>query len=83
MCFANPLCFLHICNATYQAKMRKLLFSLIAVSALTITVARADDPPGFGGGSPDPIPVDGGASLLVAAGVSYGYKRLRSKKAAK
>jgi hypothetical protein len=62
--------------------MKKYLLLLI-FAACTATVALADDPPGFGGGSPDPIPVDGGASLLVAAGIGYGVKRLRAKKALK
>ena len=43
----------------------------------------ADEPPPFGGGSPDPIPVDGGASYLLAAGGVYAYKKLKARKAAK
>jgi hypothetical protein len=59
-------------------------FLLLFVFAVcTAAVCLADDPPGFGGGSPDPIPVDGGASLLVAAGIGYGVKRLRANKAKK
>jgi hypothetical protein len=45
--------------------------------------ALAVDPPPFGGGSPDPIPVDGGASYLLAAGGVYAYRKLKARKAAK
>ena len=34
-------------------------------------------PPGGGGGDNPNIPVDGGASLLAAAGVAYGIKKYR------
>lgn len=35
--------------------------------------------PGSGGPTPDPtaVPIDGGASLLLAAGVGFGLKKLR------
>lgn len=68
--------YIRIANTCY---MKKLLFSFLAVSALTVSVSLADDPPPIGG-SPDPIPVDGGVSLLAAAGVGYGVKRLRASK---
>jgi hypothetical protein len=60
--------------------MKKYIL-LLVVAVCSAFVSLADNPPGFGGGSPDPIPVDGGASLLVAAGIGYGAKRLRAKKA--
>jgi hypothetical protein len=62
--------------------MKKILFLLLTLSVCFALPALADDPPGFGGGSPDPIPVDGGASLLAAGGIGYAIKRLRAKKAA-
>ena len=34
---------------------------------------------GFGDGGGD-VPVDGGLSLLVAAGVGYGAKKIREKR---
>lgn len=46
-------------------------------------IASAD--PVGPGGDPDATPIDGGISLLVAAGVGYGAKKLhsaRKKKAA-
>ncbi|QKG54359.1 PID-CTERM protein-sorting domain-containing protein [Hymenobacter sp. BRD67] len=39
--------------------------------------------PGSGGPAPqDPtaVPLDGGASLLLASGVAYGLKRLRQRR---
>lgn len=32
--------------------------------------------PGDPGGDPDGIPIDGGVSLLAAAGVGYGIKKI-------
>jgi hypothetical protein len=60
--------------------MKKVLLLLLVASACFALPALAADPPGFGGGSPDPIPVDGGASLLAAGGIGYAIKRLRAKK---
>ncbi len=40
-------------------------------------------PPGGGGGADAGAPIDGGISLLVAAGASYGVKKLYNKKKAK
>jgi hypothetical protein len=58
-----------------------VLLVLVVVFALPVLAA---DPPSLGNsGSPDPIPVDGGASFLAASGMYYGIKRLRAKKAAK
>lgn len=36
--------------------------------------------PGFGD-DVDDVPIDGGLSLLVAAGIGYGAKKLRKRKA--
>ena len=59
-----------------------LLLTLVAF--VLVFPAFAADPPGLGNpGSPDPIPVDGGASLLAASGIGYAVKRLRAKRAAK
>jgi hypothetical protein len=38
--------------------------------------------PGFGDDVED-VPIDGGLSLLVAAGVGYGAKKIKDKKAKK
>ena len=48
----------------------------LATGLLTTTQAQA---PGTGGPTPQPaaVPLDGGASLLVAAGVGFGLRKLR------
>jgi hypothetical protein len=45
-----------------------------AFSDLSAAVENAPDPGG------DPTPIDGGLSLLLAAGVGYGAKRLRKNR---
>ncbi|QNH60541.1 PID-CTERM protein-sorting domain-containing protein [Hymenobacter sediminicola] len=52
---------------------------------LTTSAALAQGP---GSGGPEPqqpqqptaVPIDGGASLLLAAGAAYGWRRIRNKK---
>ena len=51
---------------------------IIALLLPTIVHADPTDP----GSDPD-VPVDGGLSILIAAGVGYGMNELRKKKAAK
>jgi len=52
------------------------IFSAILFVAITAVQAQIDD----AGGDVD-LPIDGGLSLLVAAGVGYGAKKLKEKKA--
>ncbi len=53
----------------------KLIFNiLLSISSFTVINAQ----PGSGD-DPD-VPIDGGVSLLVAAGVGYGIKKLYNKK---
>jgi hypothetical protein len=56
-----------------------LLPILLVVLFMLPTLVHAQ--PGFGD-DVDDVPVDGGLSLLVAAGVGYGAKKLRGKKTA-
>lgn len=70
--------------------MKKIFFlrSLCAmVAAVLFTAAAAlaqgSGSPGSGGPTPTQTPIDGGASLLLAAGGIYGLKRLRAYRAAK
>jgi hypothetical protein len=51
-------------------------FSLLFILFLLPTLSIAQD--GFGEVIDD-VPVDGGLSLLLAAGVGYGAKKLREK----
>ena len=60
--------------------MKKLTGLTFALCLLASVGAWAVDPPPIDG-DPDPIPVDGGATLLLAAGATYAYKMLRKKKA--
>jgi hypothetical protein len=60
-------------------------YYLIAAFALVTFLGQAQTP-STGGPTPqapDPttIPLDGGASLLLAGGVAYGLKRLRQRRA--
>ena len=65
-------------------KLPKQLYAtltILLVSLLQYNTLLAQD--GFGDGVTD-VPIDGGLSLLVAAGVGYGIKKVRDgrKKAA-
>jgi hypothetical protein len=61
--------------------MKSLPLLLTLAFAITSLVAFAADPPGFGNtGSPDPIPVDGGLSLLAAGGAALALRKLRKQK---
>jgi hypothetical protein len=59
----------------------------LSLSALSSISAQAQGP-GSTGPQPDAdepaptgVPIDGGASLLLAGGVAYGLKKLRARKA--
>jgi len=62
--------------------MKKHLYLIAFFLFAAVSVALADDPPGFGGGSPDPIPADGGLSALAVSGGLYAYRKLRGRKKA-
>ncbi len=66
-----------------MCSLKKLFF--VALVAGMPLLGTSQDPngvpdPGNGGGNPDAgsVPIDGGLSLLLAAGVGYGAKKLRS-----
>jgi opacity protein-like surface antigen len=74
-----------------SAKGFKRLLFIVFISVLTFTHAHAQDsqdgngadqsstndgPTGPGGGPGDPdVPIDGGISLLIAAGIGYGMRK--------
>ncbi len=61
--------------------MKKKLVQMITMTMvlfLAATVAHAT-PPGSGGGG-EAAPIDGGISLLLAAGASYGVNKLYKNK---
>ena len=64
---------------TLLKKYPKMKSMLIAVGLLLVMAASgyAQDAPGNGD---DTVPIDGGLSLLLAAGAIYGGRRLTRKK---
>ena len=62
-----------------HTNIKHTLFTL--VFALAAAAAFAQIPPsGVPGGSPQAVPVDGGAVALLMAAGGYGYQKLRRKK---
>ena len=61
-----------------------LLQSLGAAAlGLLLAATTAQAQPGSGGPTPQnptTVPIDGGASLLLASGVAYGLKKLRDRR---
>lgn len=63
-------------------KLKSLLTAVVITAGLFLaTPLLAVTPPGGPGGDPDAeIPIDGGISLLIAAGVAYGAKKAYDKR---
>jgi hypothetical protein len=57
-----------------------LLQILITVVIIFLPSLVHADPGGGGGDVQDNAPIDGGLSLLVAAGIGYGAKKIREKR---
>lgn len=62
-------------------QMKKILYiiAFLSVGFTTELMAQAPPPPpppGGGQGDPPGVPIDGGISLLLAAGVAYGGKKV-------
>ncbi|HET9502667.1 MAG TPA: hypothetical protein VFO93_03950 [Hymenobacter sp.] len=61
------------------------LASALVLGLLTMAPAQAQ--PGTGGPAPGTppaaVPLDGGASLLLASGVAFGLKKLRDRRRAR
>jgi hypothetical protein len=54
----------------------KFLASMLGSLMITaVAFSQAQDPPGFGDNVTDLVPLDGGLSILVAAGISLGAKK--------
>jgi hypothetical protein len=60
-------------------KAYKILMMILVLSCAFSLKALAID---NDGGIVDDVPIDGGLSLLVAAGVGYGVRKLRKRSAA-
>ncbi|WP_400190124.1 PID-CTERM protein-sorting domain-containing protein [Hymenobacter sp. B81] len=57
-----------------------LFFGVLLLLGSAASSARAQGNPGSGGpqpGQPTAVPIDGGASLLLAGGAAYALSRLR------
>ena len=70
---------------TLMCSLKKLFF--VALVAAMPLLGMSQDPsgvpdPGNGGGNPDAgsVPIDGGLSLLMAAGVGYGVKKIHAQR---
>jgi hypothetical protein len=65
-------------------KTKKILILIFTVYLTNIVNAAAPPPPSGGGKPgcwpPPCVPIDGGISLLIAAGAIYGGKKLYSSK---
>jgi hypothetical protein len=55
--------------------MKRLLLTLCLV--YVVYSALAEDP-GLPGGDPD-VPIDGGTTVLLAAGITYGVRSLKKR----
>jgi hypothetical protein len=62
--------------------MKKTFLSVLFLLGVAL-VGVCDDPPIFNTNDPTPVPVDGGVSLLLAAGAAYGIKKVRDSRKAK
>ena len=62
--------------------MKKVMVIVLVLLTVPVVHALAGSGPGGLGGDAG-APIDGGLSLLVAAGVGYGVKKARARKKAK
>jgi len=67
--------------STGQNDMKRTLLAFFLFTSVTLALAQAPDPPAGGGPPCGPpfgepcIPIDGGVSLLIAAGLALGGKK--------
>ena len=55
----------------------KLIFGLTVLTVVLICFPSLVHAQGGPGGDPDALPVDGGISILAAAGVAYSVKKIK------
>lgn len=78
--------FSSLVQITLKAKMTKkkhiLTFVLVAVNLVIFAGPPPPPPPGVGPGCwpPPCVPIDGGITLLMAAGAAYGAKKIYDSK---
>jgi hypothetical protein len=62
-------------------KPQQILPIVLLITIIALPFLSQAQPPGFGGGDDVlDVPVDGGLSVLVAAGVGYGIKKVKQKR---
>lgn len=61
-------------NKIIGSKILPVLFMIICIALPAIAMAQGPD-------DPEDTPIDGGLSLLIAAGSAYGIKKYRNYKA--
>ena len=57
-----------------------LLLLIVLLIPMLLLSQPVGNPYGAGSGDPESAPIDGGLSLLVAAGVGYGAKKLKERR---
>lgn len=62
----------------YQISFLAIL--LVVFNSYNVSAQGDDDPDNPGGGGDPDLPIDGGASILIAAGVAYGIKKVYDKR---
>lgn len=67
-----------ITNYMASTKFIKTVY-LLFILLIIVGITSHAQPPDIGG-DVDSVPVDGGLSLLVAAGVGYGMNRMKARK---
>ncbi|RZK61064.1 MAG: hypothetical protein EOO59_05985 [Hymenobacter sp.] len=63
--------------------MKNFHFATAFIACLLLALTSHAQAPGSGGPTPGAttdVPLDGGASLLLASGVAYGLRRLRTRR---
>ncbi len=57
--------------------MIRLLLTIVFIILISgVVIAQIPPPPP----PPDPVPIDGGALALLAAGAVYGYKKIKERR---
>ena len=66
-------------NGLFKNSLFTLLMIVLVLALPMLSNGQVDPPPGpVGGSNPDAnVPIDGGLSLVLAAGVGYGAKKIR------
>jgi len=60
-------------------KSKPVIYTALLIAMICIMPKAKAQGPGFGGDTQD-TPIDGGVSLLIAAGASYGIKKIYNKR---